>query len=171
MKNTQSLVLGPAANGSAFLLTSLSKQNNVPLVVEECDVIFARKRGAGGEGGRIFNMRGEGKGECGRNVVFRNIRVEDPRPTVQAFLLQMATEKPYAWPKPMSREPGDLAGVLFQNIEIAAPGILGQPEILRGGPACRIRDLTFDNVVIGGKKLESIMDFKANECVEDLHFK
>ncbi len=159
------------ANGSVFLLTSLSRQNGQPLVVEDCDVIFARKRGAGGEGGRIFNMRGEGRGEGGRDVVFRNIRVEDPRPTVQTFLLQMVTEKPYAWPKPMGREPGDLAGILFQNIQIAAPSVLGERDIFRGGPECKIRDLTFDNVIIGGKKLTSPKDFVTNEHVEDLHFK
>ena len=164
------LVIWHDANGSAFLFTALSYQKGQPLLVEDCDVIFARKGGAGGEGGRIFNMRGEGKGESGRGVIFRNIRVEDPRPTVQAFLLQMATEKPYAWPKPMSRGPGDLVGILFQNIELQ-PSVLGQPNILRGSPECKIRDLTFDNVTIGGKKLESTKDFKTNEYVENIHFK
>jgi hypothetical protein len=83
----------------------------------------------------------------------------------------MASEQPYVWPKPMSREPGDLVGILFQNVQIAAPSILGEPNILWGGPDCRIRDLTFDNVTIGGKKLKSIKDFKTNEYVEDIHFK
>ena len=160
------------ANGSAFLLTSLAGQKGRPLVVEDCDVIFARQsQYQFSSGSRIFNMRGEGRGEGGRNVIFRNIRVEDPRPTQQAFLIQMATEKPYVWPKPMSRGPGDLVGVLFQNIQIAAPSILGEPNILWGGPECKIRDLTFDNVTIGGKKLASIKDFKTNEYVEDIHFK
>jgi len=166
------LVIWHDANGSAFLLTALSFQKYQPLVVEDCDVIYARQSWYnGGDGGRIFNMRGEGKGESGRGVIFRNIRVEDPRPTQQAFLIQMATEKPYAWPKPMSRGPGDLVGVLFQNIQIAAPSILGEPNILRGGPECKIRDLTFDNVTLGGKKLESINESKNNEYVKDIHFK
>jgi len=166
------LVIWNDVNGSAFLLTSLAAQEGRPLVVEDCDVIYARQSWYnGGNGGRVFNMRGEGGGEGGRNVIFRNIRVEDPRPSQQAFLIQMATEKPYAWPEPKTRKPGDLVGVLFQNIQIAAPSVFGQPNILRGGPECRIRDLTFDNVTIGGKKLESIKDFKANEYVEDIHFK
>ena len=166
------LVIWHDANGSAFLLTSLAQQNSRPLVVEDCDVIFARQsqyRFSGGS--RIFNMRGEGKGEGGRNVIFRNIRVEDPRPTQQAFLIQMATEKPYVWPKPVSRGPGDLVGVVFQNIEIAAPSILGEPNILYGGPDCKIRDLTFDNVTIGGKKLTSLSDFITNKYVENIYFK
>ena len=166
------LVIWHDANGSAFLLTSLSAQKGRPLVVEDCDVIFARQsQYRFSSGSRIFNMRGEGKGEGGRNVIFRNIRVEDPRPTQQAFLIQMATAKPYVWPQPMSRGPGDLVGVLFQNIQIAAPSILGEPNILLGGPGCKIRDLTFDNVTIGGKKLTSIKDFVTNEYVEDIHFK
>ncbi len=164
------LVIWHDANGSVFLLTNLSFQKGQPLAVEDCDVIFARNRGVWHNGGRIFNMRGEGKGEGGRDVVFRNIRVADPRPTLEAFQLQMVTEKPYAWPKPMSRGPGDLAGVLFQNIELQ-PSILGQTNLLRGGAECKIRELTFDNVTIGGKKLESIKDFKTNEYVEDIHFK
>lgn len=166
------LVIWHDGNGSSFLLTSLPMLKDRPLVVEDCDVIFARQsQYQFSSGSRTFNMRGEGCGEGGRNVIFRNIRVEDPRPTQQAFLIQMATEKPYVWPKPMSRGPGDLVGVLFQNIQIAAPSILGEPNILWGGPGCRIRDLTFDNVTIGGKKLNSIKDFKTNEYVENIYFK
>lgn len=166
------LVIWHDGNGSSFLLTSLPMLKDRPLVVEDCDVIFARQsQYQFSSGSRTFNMRGEGIGEGGRNVIFRNICVEDPRPTQQAFLIQMATEKPYVWPKPMSRGPGDLVGVLFQNIQIAAPSILGEPNILWGGPECKIRDLTFDNVTIGGKKLNSIEDFKTNEYVEDIHFR
>ena len=166
------LVIWHDASGSAFLLTSLSQQKGRPLVVEDCDVIFARQsQYKFSNGSRTFNMRGEGKGEGGQNVIFRNIRLEDPRPTQQAFLIQMVTEPPYLWPKPLSRGPGDLVGVTFQNIQIAAPSIMGEPNILFGGPDCKIRDLTFDNVTIGGKKLTSISDFKTNQYVENIHFK
>jgi hypothetical protein len=167
------LVMWHDGAGSSFLMTSMSGLKGRPLVVEDCDVIFARQmQYQFAAHSRIFNMRGEGSGECGRNVVFRNIRVEDPRPTQQAFLLLMATVKPYVHADtPASRGPGDLVGVLFQNIQIAAPSILGEPNILWGGPECRIRDLTFDNVTIGGKRLTSIKDFKTNEYVENIHFK
>ena len=60
---------------------------------------------------------------------------------------------------------------LFKNIQIAAPSILGEREIFRGGPGCKIRDLTFDNVTVGGKILTSPKDFVTNEYVKDLHFK
>ena len=71
----------------------------------------------------------------------------------------------------MSRGPGDLVGVLFQNIHIAATSIFGEPNILRGGPECEIRGLTFDNPTIGGKKLTSLKDFAINEYVENIQFK
>lgn len=169
------LVMWHDGNGSSFVLTSLSDQRGRPLVAEDCDIIFARHSAYQfSSGSRIFNMRGLGGGEGGRDVVFRNIRVEDPRPTEQAFLIQMVHQKPYVTPSDeghIARGPGDLTGVLFQNIQIAAPSILGEPNILWSGPQCKIRDLTFDNVTIGGKKLESIKDFKTNEYVEAIHFK
>jgi hypothetical protein len=165
------LVLWHDADGSAFLLTRLAYQQGRPLIVEDCDVIFARQMHYDrGSGERTFNMRARGHGECGQNVVFRNIRLEDPRPTQQAFLIEMVTHPPYEW-NHESRGPGDLVGVLFQNIQIAAPSVCGEANVLYGGPDCKIRDLTFDNVTIGGKKLTSIKDFKTNEYVENIHFK
>ena len=173
------LVIWSDSAGSAFLLTDLAKHGpgRPPLVVEDCDVIFARQSWYnGGSDGRTFNMRGLGKGECGQNVIFRNIRIEDTRPTEQGFLIQMATHMPYVTVEtgqsgPVRRGPGDLTGVLFQNIQFAAPSIMGQSNILWGGPDCKIRDLTFDNVTIGGKKLTSISDFITNQYVENIHFK
>ena len=40
-------------------------------------------------GGSLFNKRGEGKGSGGYSVTFMNIRVEDPRPTLQHFKILM----------------------------------------------------------------------------------
>ena len=131
------LVIWHDAEGSAFLLTSLSFQKGRPLLVEDCDVIFARQSHYNCEDcERTFNMRGEGKGESGKNVIFRNIRLEDPRPTQQAFLIEMATQKPYEW-KHKSRGPGDLAGVVFQNIQIAAPSLLGNQTFSLAGLIAR----------------------------------
>ena len=48
---------------------------------------------------------------------------------------------------------------------------MGQSNILWGSPECKIRDLTFDNVTIGGKKLTSISEFITNQYVENIHFK
>ena len=50
-----------------------------------------------------------------------------------------------------------------QNITIAAPSILEEPEVLWGMPDGLIRDLIFDNVVIGGEKIVSLDQFYHNE--------
>ena len=84
-------------------------------------------------------------------------------------MIAMEMVKPYG--KPSKRGAGDMSGILFQNIEIAAPSVLGEPEYLRGLPDAMIRNFTFDNVTIGGKKLKSLRDFKHNEYVKDFTFK
>ncbi len=116
-------------------------------------------------------MRGEGGGECGKGVIFRNISVEDSRPTLQHFMIAMQGVKPYSDPARRLRKPGHLSGVLFQNIEIAAPSVLGEPDILWGAPEARIMDVTFDNVSIGGNKIISLDHFKHNAHVGAAKFK
>ena len=149
----------------------LSAIPNRPLVVEDCDVIYARAGWHHWSGGRLFNMRGEGKGAGGQGVLFRNIRVEDPRPTLQHFMIAMQGLPPYSNPSERKRGSGSLSGILFQNIEIVAPSVLGEPEILWGTPDATIENLTFDNVSIGGKKLMSLKEFKHNEYVKNITFK
>ena len=50
-----------------------------------------------------------------------------------------------------------------QNITIAAPSVLGEPEVLWGMADGLIYDLIFDNVVIGGERIESVEQFYHNE--------
>jgi hypothetical protein len=124
-------VLWNDANGSSFVLSSLPQLDDRTLVVEDCDVIYSRAAWHHWTGGRVFNMRGEGKGGAGAGVVFRNINIEDPRPTLQQFFLCMTVPPPYS-KSADRRGPGDLSGVLFQNISIAAPSVLGEPQLLWG---------------------------------------
>ena len=63
--------------------------NSHPLVIEDCTVVYARATWHHWAGGRLFNMRGEGQGSGGYSIIFRNIRVEDPRPTLQHFMIAM----------------------------------------------------------------------------------
>ena len=155
-------------NGSTFVLSALP---NRKIVVEDCDVIYARAGWNNWSGGRLFNMRGEGNGPCGEGVVFRNIRVEDPRPTLQHFMIAMQGLKPYSDPSQRKRGAGDLSGILFQNVEIVAPSVLGEPDVLWGAADAQILNLTFDNVTIGGKKLTSLDHFKHNQHVRNMRFK
>ena len=157
------------ANGSAFVLSSLQNVNDRPMVVEDCDVIYSRAKWHHWSGGRVFNMRGEGKGAAGRGVIFRNINVEDPRPTLQQFFLCMKVPAPYA-KNGGRREAGDLSDILFQNVSIAAPSVLREPQILWGLADARIRDLRFDHLTVGGKVVRDAQFFQTNEFVGGIQF-
>lgn len=162
-------VLWNDANGSSFVLSSVPQLAGRPLVVEDCDVIYSRAKWHHWSGGRVFNMRGEGAGAGGAGVIFRNINIEDPRPTLQQFFLCMTVPKPYANDgKP--RAAGDLSGIRFQNISLAAPSVLGEPQILWGQAEARIRNLRFENLTVGGKLVRDAEFFQTNEFVNGLIF-
>jgi hypothetical protein len=95
-------------------------------------------------------MRGEGGRAAGAGVIFRNINIEDPRPTLQQFFICMTVPPPYS-KNAAKRAAGDLSGILFQNISIAAPSVLGEPQILWGQADARIRNLTFENLTLAGQ--------------------
>ena len=162
-------VLWNDANGSSFVLSSLDQLEGRPLVVEDCDVIYARAKWHHWSGGRVFNMRGEGGGVGGAGVVFRNIILSDPRPTLQQFFICNTVPPPYS-KQGEHRETGDIAGVLFQNISIAAPSVLGEPQLLWGQADARIRNLTFDNLTLGGQPVRDADFFKTNAFVDGLRF-
>jgi hypothetical protein len=78
-------------------------------------------------------------------------------------------------PKPYSKDgrkcaAGDLSGILFQNISIAAPSVLGEPQILWGQADARIRNLTFENLTLAGKPVRDSSFFKTNQFVDGLRF-
>jgi hypothetical protein len=160
------------ANGSVFVLSRIGAPNEPPVIVEDCDVVYSRASWNRWRGGRVFNMRGEGGGAGGPGVIFRNIRVEDPRPTLQHFFVAMEGFAPYDnGVPPIGREPGDLTGILFQNIQIAAPSVLGERDTFWGMDGAQIRGLIFDNVTIGGVPILSLDDFVHNEFVSDFVFR
>jgi hypothetical protein len=78
-------------------------------------------------------------------------------------------------PEPYSKDAekrgvGDLSGILFQNISIAAPSVLGEPQLLWGQADARIRNLTFENLTLAGKPVRNSEFFKTNEFVDGLDF-
>ena len=162
-------VLWNDANGSSFVLSATPDLADRTLIVEECDVIYARAKWHRWSGGRVFNMRGEGGGAAGAGVIFRNINIEDPRPTLQQFFLCMSIPEPYS-KDGEKRKAGDLAGIRFQNISIAAPSVLGEPQILWGQADARIRNLAFENLTLAGKPVLAPEFFKTNAFVDGLSF-
>lgn len=162
-------VLWNDANGSSFVLSSVPQLTNRTLAVEDCDVIYSRAKWHHWSGGRVFNMRGENNGPGGGGVVFRDIHISDPRPTLQQFFLCMTVPTPYAKDGPKSKA-GDVSGIVFQNISIAAPSVLGEPQLLWGQPDARIRNLVFENLSVAGKPVRAADFFKTNEFVDGLTF-
>jgi hypothetical protein len=162
-------VLWNDANGSSFVLSSVPQLKGRTMVVEDCDVIYSRAKWHHWSGGRVFNMRGESDGPGGSGVIFRNIRIEDPRPTLQQFFVCMTVPEPYSKEQKKSGA-GDLSGILFQNITITAPSVLGEPQILWGHADARIRDLAFENLEVAGKQVASPDFFKVNQFVDGLKF-
>ncbi len=135
-------VLWNDANGSSFVLSSLPQLDDRQLIVEDCDVIYSRAKWHHWTGGRVFNMRGEGEGDAGAGIIFRNIHIEDPRPTLQQFFICMTVPPPYS-NRSESRAAGSLSGIRFENISIAAPSVLGEPQILWGTPNAPIQKPRF----------------------------
>jgi len=160
---------GTTANGSSFVLSSVPQLDGSGLVVEDCDVIYSRAKWHHWSGGRVFNMRGDGEGDGGSGVIFRNINIEDPRPTLQQFFLCMTVPPPCA--KNVTKAAaGHLSGILFQNISIAAPSVLGEPQMLWGQADARIRNLSFENLTVGGKPVRDAAFFKTNDFVDGPNF-
>ena len=63
-----------------------------------------------------------------------------------------------------------MSGILFQNISIAAPSVLGEPQLLWGQADSRIRNLTFENLTLAGKPVRGPEFFKTNKFVDGLTF-
>ena len=65
------------------------------------------------------------------------------------------------------RGPGDLHGMVFENIRAAAPSVLDEPDILWGMSDGLIYDFVFKNVTIGNETVTGIDHFMHNEYVFD----
>lgn len=155
------------ANGAIFHMASIPKDK--PILIEDCDVIYSRGRSKGWEGGRVFSQRGEGDvGLQKVNVLIRNFRIEDKRPTLN--LINLYSSDDFRSKKP--HEGSSYSGITFQNITAAGKSVCGLPEVLHGCKEAPWSGITFDNVVIAGKKLTSLKDFgQVNEFVTDITFK
>jgi hypothetical protein len=116
-------VLWNDANGSSFVLSGLPQLADRKLVVEDCDVIYARAKWHHWSGGRVFNMRGEGGRAAGAGVIFRNINIEDPRPTLQQFFICMTMPEPYS-KDAERRKAGDLSGAFSRTSPSPRPAFL-----------------------------------------------
>ena len=163
------------ANGSAFVLSpigNMQKQlRGKKIIVEDCDVLYNRSIFNTHKGGRVFNLRGAGQGSGGDNIIFRNIRVTDSRPTRSSFGILSAAPWQRHPDYEQSRGAGKIHNIIFKNIKIDAYSIIGDLETLWGTQLAPISGFVFDNVRIAGELIDGIDDFNHNEYVSDLKFK
>ena len=92
-----------------------------------------------------------------------------PRPTLQQFFICMTMPETYSKDSE-KRAAGELSGNHFQNISIAAPSVLGEPQILWGQADARIRNLTFEYLTLAVKPLHNAAFCKTNEFVDGIIF-
>ncbi|MCK4920962.1 MAG: cadherin-like beta sandwich domain-containing protein [Bacteroidales bacterium] len=159
------------ANGAAFVFSSIP--DDFPILIEDCDVIYSRARWHLWSGGRVFSGRPiNGSGKKQVNVLVRNVRIEDPRPTLQIFYMLSKNDIS----DDLIGTPSDYigtswSGITIQNITAAGKSVVGHPEIFHGCAESPYSNFTFDSMTIDGKLLTSLDDFaEVNEYVTDIHF-
>jgi len=147
------------ANGSIFSMAGMDEAKIKPFYIEDIDVIYARNRSTNNNGGRVFSKRSDQKAISTRvNVVFRDIRITDKFETHETF--QILSTGPGTTPDGTVKTSGGYTGITFKNISSVKPPLAGDNRIV--GHAGGIwDDITFDNVVLGGKKILKTTDFAA----------
>lgn len=107
--------------------------------------------------------------DCGdknivRNVLFEDIRVESIQDG-RLFCLKVLYNPKY------NKAPGNLIeGITFRNITY--DGVGENPSIIKGiDENHSVRNVTFENVVINGKRMKDVDGFITNEFVKDIKVK
>jgi hypothetical protein len=163
------------ANAALFHMANIDENGANPLIIEDCDVIYARLRSPvgpnslSGNGGG-FNQRGEGvPGQRSVNVIIRNFRIHDK--LVNMPIINMASFQGTA--AAPSKIGSSYKGILFQNIAIAGMVPKYKQIILGCAAAPWFGGLIFDNLTIGGIKVTTANHqtyFNTNEFVKYLLF-
>ena len=119
-------------------------------LVEDCDIIYTRSNW----GGEVISAGDhwesgtypDGTMNTGQHLIFRNIRVTDPRPTRALFALSA----------PKDLDVG-FAGIRFENVEFRHPHSWGRKSSFVGRAKAPISYLYFDRVFIEGKKMDAAL--------------
>lgn len=157
------------ANGASFVLNGMDK--GYPIVIEDCDVIYARAQWHKWQGGRVFSGRtiNDRQGQVSSKVLFRDIRISDPRPTLQIFNIYSISDFDLIG-NPSGLIDNSYEGVTFQHISAAEKNVCNLPEVFRGCVESPYSGWSFDDVSIAGKTLTSISDFAYVQNVSEISF-
>jgi Secretion system C-terminal sorting domain len=145
------------ANGSIFSMAGMDEANIKPFYIEDIDVIYARNRSTSNNGGRVFAKRSDQKAISTRvDVVFQDIRIIDKFETHETF--QILSTGPGTTPDGTIKTSGGYTGITFRNITSVKPPVAGQNRFV-GWSGGIWDDITFDNVILGGRKILKTTDF------------
>ena len=94
-------------------------------------------------------------------MTFKDIRISDKFQTLETYNL-LSIDK--------NGKSGGFSGITFKNISTVRTPESGE-NIIVGHPGGPWENITFDNVVLGGKKIESVNDFgQIGENVTNIQF-
>ncbi len=136
------------------------------LIVEDCDIIYARGVFSTGDGNSDFGVistnnaassriYSDGTPNTAQHLIFRNIRITDPRP--QRFFIGF--EDPGTQPQFRG-----WAGIRFENIDFRFPNTWGWKNRLLSSATAPARFWNFGNVTIAGQLLDATL------FADPLHF-
>lgn len=99
-----------------------------------------------------------------KNILFEDIRVESIQEG-RLFHINVRFNDKY------DRQPGgEIDGVTFRNITYNGAG--ENPSLIKGWDKERtVKNVSFENVVLNGRKMKDLEDFIANEYIEDIKVK
>lgn len=172
-------------NGTALRSTFImnDRRNDFPstlpdtLYVEDIDIIYGRG---------VFHLENaryaviqkqnfrQRDGNVGDHVVFRNINYEDPMSQRALFGFDTRVDR--------GAPVGNPSGIRFENIRAAGPSVFDRPNTFWGGltdeqkgkdptpPDIQMTGFIFDNVVIGGRQIDSMAEFETDENVSGFIF-
>lgn len=157
-------VMWSDVNGTPFRCSFINSDRGVDFptslpqdfIVEDCDVIYARgvfalsdatDNGIIGTPSAYDNQKtyADGTLNTGQHLIFRNIRISDPRPVRYLFGFHPtkdATSQHETW-----------AGIRFENIDYMHPQRWGWKNRFIGSASGPIHHMAFEKIKIGGQPL------------------
>ena len=162
------------SNGASIRLCGAPNRGDETSSFTNINVIYHRAYWHYWTGGRVISFRHAGPGATIRNVVVRDVVIEDPHPAFPPFYFTM--DKSLAGGDKQVME-----NILIQNVVQRHPAVDGRLDHRRGKPQNTMMGLnednpfsniTFKNCRYMGKAIRSFSDggFKTNEFVRDIKF-
>ncbi|MHC5055301.1 MAG: glycoside hydrolase family protein [Planctomycetota bacterium] len=162
------------SNGASIRLSGAANQGDETSSFTNINVIYHRAYWHYWAGGRAISFRHAGPGATIRNVLVKNVVVEDPLPAFPPFYFTMDG-------KSTTKRRQVMENIIIQDVVQHHPAVEGHHDKKRGKPRNTMMGLnednpfsniTFRNCRYMGKVIRSFIDgdFKTNEFVRNIRF-